>query len=71
MARRLNLPAVTEPEQAAILAALRYYQRTYTGGIEAINDIATNGGEHDALDASKIDELCERINTDSLPADSR
>lgn len=58
---------VDDREVATILAALRFYQagRQFDASarMEAIDDIATNGGDVDALDAEEIDELCERINT--------
>ena len=55
---------LTNPEIGTILAALRLYQRRLLrGGIPVeIDDLATDGGEHDALTAEEIDRLCERIN---------
>ena len=32
----------------------------------AIDDIESNGGEHEVLEADEIDALCERINTSNL-----
>lgn len=58
-------------ELGAILAALRFWQRSGLGGknTDIVNgipfhqdSIATGGGEFDALDADEIDELCERMN---------
>jgi hypothetical protein len=56
---------VSDAEHATILAALRFYQRSYRVSEMDIDDIATNGGEFSALDASAIDELAERINCES------
>lgn len=60
---------VTDQELHAILAALRFYQERGQDGpanrTDAIHDIATNGGEMVSLDAAGIDELCERLNTES------
>lgn len=49
-------------ELATILAALRFWQRTPSDYTEPENDIATNGGETDALSIEEIDVLCERLN---------
>ena len=58
---------VNEPEFHTILAALRYYQAQGQTDpdlrSQAIDDVATNGGQVSALDAQGIDALCERINT--------
>lgn len=67
----LSLPPVSEPEQATILAALRFYQKRYSGGDVTIDDISTDGGKHIALENGDIDDLCERINMESLPEGSR
>lgn len=48
-------------EVATILAALRQYQRGTYHRLE-LEEIATNGGEFEALTADEIDELCQRIN---------
>jgi hypothetical protein len=55
---------------AAILAGLRLLQastaqssRSSSAHAEAIDDIATSGGDFEALNATEIDELCEAINT--------
>lgn len=56
---------------AAILAGLRLLQSSRAdagpAGVnahaDAIDDIATSGGEFDALKADEIDELCMAINT--------
>ena len=49
-------------ELGTVLAALRYWQREglMNGGHE--QDIATNGGEVEPLNADEIDALCERLN---------
>ena len=60
-------------ERDTILAALRYYQRCFTGPdsrkvfqalrfMHGIEEIATNSGAHPPLSASAIDGLCETIN---------
>jgi hypothetical protein len=46
-------------ERAAILAGLRHLQ---SGGANSIDDIITDGGTLNRLNAKEIDELCERIN---------
>ena len=60
---------VTRREFHTLLAALRLYQvRRQCGPTEFsawIEDIASNGGQVDSLDATGIDRLCERLNTDS------
>lgn len=57
-----NIILCDDAQQATILAALRFYQES---GIGALDDIATNGGEIEALDEAAIDELCESINVSS------
>lgn len=57
---------VSPEAHSTILAALRYWQardrkKTY-GQLQMIEDIATNGGEHEALSDADIDGLCEDIN---------
>lgn len=51
---------------ATILCALRVYQHNGMAHPAAIaadmEDIETNGGKHQPMDACDIDELCERIN---------
>lgn len=56
-------------KEAAILAGLRLLQAQTDGSINiegeraiAIDDIATNGGEFDALSADEIEDLCEDVN---------
>jgi len=57
---RQHKPALSPEEVAAILAGLRLLQEgRYSARIE---DIATNGGEHDVLADDLIDDLCERVN---------
>lgn len=54
-------------ECATILAALRFWQR-HEGHINRVGsceeDIATDGGRWEPLDAESIDALCERLNTE-------
>lgn len=71
MAKTLILPAVTEQEQATILAALRFYQKSYNSHEQAIEDIVTNVGEFSALGKTEIDVLCVRINSESVCEGSR
>jgi hypothetical protein len=71
MALIWNLPAITEQEHATILAALRFYQKSYNIREQAIDEIATNVGEFSALGKTGIDILCERINTESVYEGSR
>lgn len=60
--------SINDQEHAAILAALRVYQRKLeaNGNLPPadVMGIATNDYEHDSLDAGEIDELAERINTE-------
>jgi hypothetical protein len=56
-------------EHATVLAALRYWQRiisSYPYGDGSLpspeEDVATNGGDVEALGSEEIDDLCERIN---------
>lgn len=62
---------IDSQDSATILAALRFYQERGMGDpanrSDAINDIATNGGEVISLDAEGIDDLCERLNTAERP----
>ncbi len=57
---------ITDQDLHTILAALRNYQWNDLGDpanrSEAINDLATNGGEWISHDDAGIDDLCERIN---------
>jgi hypothetical protein len=50
-------------DTATILAALRYYQASGPDAGFDFEDIATDGGTLEAMDAEEIDGLCERINT--------
>ena len=52
---------MTPEERDSVLAALRLWQ-WQAGAPVGIVEIATNGGEHDGLDDSEIDALCERLN---------
>jgi hypothetical protein len=45
------------------LAALRYWQASGLDAGPGFDDIATDGGTLEAMDADEIDGLCERINT--------
>jgi hypothetical protein len=58
---------VTPREFHTLLAALRLYQvRRQSAPAELsawIEEIASNGGQFDQLDAAGIDRLCERLNT--------
>lgn len=60
-------------KEAAIMAGLRLLQAQNQGCLSmdgeravAIDDIATSGGEFDALSAVEIDDLCEDINLGQL-----
>ena len=57
--------ALTAREIAAILAALRLYQREAEthGGLRFARGIASDDGSLEPLTADEIDDLCERINT--------
>ena len=57
--------AVNSRELATILAARRFFQRTGSDLTDPENDIATDGGELDALGNDEINELCERLNVAS------
>lgn len=61
-----DLYIFTERERDTIIAALRLYQdrdikavANDWGRFDALQDIATNGGKHDALDENEIDILIE------------
>jgi hypothetical protein len=58
---------VTPQEFHTLLAALRFYQAyRQCGSAELsawIEEIASNGGQFDPLDAAGIDRLCQRLNT--------
>ena len=65
---------LTNRELGAVLAGLRMYQDIrekceYVGGkdfsFREYYDIATDGGSFRALDHPEVDDLCERLNTDS------
>lgn len=56
---------VTPAERDTILAALRFWKWDIYGESPdnaMLGDIATNGGEHEALTGDEIDDLCEAIN---------
>ena len=57
-------------ELATVLAALRVYQQQLemNGGAppQDVADVATNVFEFEAMSAEEIDELCERLNTQSV-----
>ena len=55
------IPDIDRYELATILAALRLLQET-PALPEAIEEIATEEGDFERLDADRIDALCERIN---------
>ena len=61
-----TLHHLDDREHATVLAALRCYQETVAQSDEPMperfNDLATNGGKLNALDADAIDALCERLN---------
>ncbi|MBT9385488.1 hypothetical protein KM176_16560 [Pseudooceanicola sp. CBS1P-1] len=58
---------LSEQELATVLAALRFYQEKGMGDPEnrsdAIHEIATDCGSCISLDASGIDDLCEKLNS--------
>lgn len=54
--------SLNKRELATVLAALRLFQRTDSEETEAENDIATCGGEFDALTTEEIDSLCMSLN---------
>lgn len=57
--------AMGRRERDTVLAALRYYQTAFAtcdAPPATVRDIATNGGEHTALDADEIDQLVEDLN---------
>lgn len=65
MAQRTLTIQISPEERDTILAALRLWQDDITGTSNdgaMLEDIATNGGEHEALGEEAIDALCERIN---------
>jgi len=53
---------LSEREIATVLAALRAWQQSPMRGDCGLDDIATDSGTVEALDADEIDDLCERIN---------
>jgi hypothetical protein len=57
-----NSASIGVRELATILAALRLHQRLPLESREPENEIATDGGEFDALSLAEIDALCERLN---------
>ena len=54
---------LSDQEHATVLAALRHYQAHLPSISGPIMQIATNDGEHAALNESAINALCERINS--------
>lgn len=64
---------IREREFHTILAALRFYlehrQDDPAQRSAWIETIATNWGQVVALDASGIEELCQRLNTDTTESD--
>jgi hypothetical protein len=63
----------SSPEFHTILAALRFYQEHRQDEPAQrsawIDSLATNSGQIMALDATGIDRLCLRLNTDTTDAD--
>lgn len=55
------IPDIDRYELATILAALRLLQET-PALPEAIEEIATEEGDFERIDADQIDALCDRIN---------
>jgi len=61
-------------ETSAILAGLRLLEALRLGRIRtadaqmdvSIDDIESNGGAHDVLEADEIDALCQRINASDV-----
>jgi hypothetical protein len=56
---------IDSEERDTILAALRLWQHHLDGttpDFYGLEEIRTNGDEHEGLDSDAIDELCERIN---------
>jgi hypothetical protein len=56
---------VTEAQRDTILAALRLWKNDLVGESPdnaMLDDIATNGGQHEKLDDEAVDVLCEAIN---------
>lgn len=56
---------LTARQRDTILAALRERQDIMSGNatdVDAIDEIATNGGKHRALSRAEIDALCQRLN---------
>lgn len=65
LAVQMTAERAASRETATILAALRFWQR-HEGHINRAGsyeeDIATDGGRWEPLDAESIDALCERLN---------
>jgi hypothetical protein len=64
------LLTLNDRELATILAALRLWQATDSADTEEQNDIATNGGNLDAMSNEEIDILCETVNRTTVAADT-
>ena len=65
--------AIDDRELATILAALRYHQdENQAGGNgtidQAIQEIATDGGQLKPLTSGEIDQLCQRLNCGAIAA---
>ena len=59
---------LTNAERDTILAALRRWQ-SYPAAREA-DSIATNGGQHRALDNAEIERICKRMTRDQKKPDA-
>lgn len=73
MSKKQNVIIVSDEEHATIMAALRFYQEEEmcdpTNRSDDIHEIATNG-DVTSLDSKGIDDLCERINSNTEPSES-
>lgn len=58
---------VDSQDLAAILCGLRIYQSRFDELKPDLLDIATNGGECQALTPDEVDDLCERLNCSENP----
>lgn len=66
--KKPNVLLLSDEQLSTVLAALAVYQPDQFVGDDAVMDIATNGGDHDALSKEEINELSETINSGEKPS---
>jgi hypothetical protein len=71
MAKLIILPAVSKSELATILHGLRLIQENANGPADCAGGCCEHFVDACALTDTQIDRLCERLNTEGAPEQSR